>query len=111
MTDGRHAPPALLPTLTEVLAPELESRALAHGAATAARPDGELEAAISAAVLDSLQSRIDLMFELRLREAVAPALARAADTLIHDLRDELAQSLRELVACAVAQEIERRGGF
>jgi hypothetical protein len=65
------------------------------------------EAAIVQSVLVDMQRQVDLMFEYRLREAVAPALARASDALIRDLRGELAEALREIVARAVAQELAR----
>lgn len=62
-------------------------------------------------VLTSLEQRLDGLFEARLREALAPALARAADGLIRDLRPELTQALHDLVHDAVAralQEMPRR---
>jgi hypothetical protein len=43
-----------------------------------------------------------------LREALAPALARAADALITEARRELAQTLRELVDESVTRALERR---
>jgi len=59
-------------------------------------------------VLGAVQQHIDLMFEYRLREAIAPVLARAADQLIKDLREPLAADLRDVVQRAVAQELARR---
>ena len=47
-------------------------------------------------------------FEVRLREALAPVLTRAADTLIREARKELTTTLRDAVARAVAQELARR---
>ncbi|MBU6258932.1 MAG: hypothetical protein KGL18_00010 [Burkholderiales bacterium] len=85
-----HAPPAVVPLLVDVALP---------GA-------GELVAL----VLAELQPRIDLLFEARLREAVAPALARAADALVRDTRDELAATLRALVDEAVQQALRRERG-
>lgn len=65
-------------------------------------------------VLDGLGGQIDLMFDHRMREAVVPALARAADLLIEDLKTELAKTLHEMVSRAVvlelARERERRDG-
>jgi hypothetical protein len=58
-------------------------------------------------VLADLQRQIDLMLEYRLREALAPLLARAADNVIRDARGELASTLRDVVARAVAQEMAR----
>jgi hypothetical protein len=45
---------------------------------------------------------------VRLREALAPVLARAADALIRDARKELTAALRDAVARSVAQELARR---
>jgi len=66
------------------------------------------EARIIDAVIGGLQPRIDLMLEYRLREALAPVLARASDAIVRDARGELAQTLRDVVARAVAQELARR---
>ena len=64
--------------------------------------------AIEEEVLAELAQRIDLMFEYRLREALAPTLARAADLLIREAREEVALTLRDVVSRAVAQQIARR---
>jgi hypothetical protein len=72
---------------------EVEARPAAE-APPAQLPDAE---ALVARVMKELEPRIELMFEARLREALAPALARAADGLIRDARQELAPTLRELV--------------
>lgn len=61
-------------------------------------------------VLAEMNPRIDMLFQSRLREALAPALARAADVLIRDARDEMSASLRELVQDAVARALQRRSG-
>jgi hypothetical protein len=113
-----------MPTLTEVL--ELESPvrhegdgavALAEVAPTSG--DSATAAALEATpdtaslvneVLAELQPRIDMLFESRLREALAPALARAAEGLIRDARGELGSALHELVDDAVKRALQRRGG-
>ena len=59
-------------------------------------------------VLGDLQQRIDLMFEYRLRETLAPVLARVTDAVIREARDELARTLRDVVARAVSQEVSKR---
>ena len=59
-------------------------------------------------MLADLQRQLDLMLEVRLREALAPVLARAADALIRDARKELTAALRDAVARSVAQELARR---
>ena len=63
---------------------------------------------LSAEVLFELEQRIGSVLEGRLREALAPALARAADLLIREARQELAQTLRELVDESVTRALERR---
>ncbi|MEO8525519.1 MAG: hypothetical protein ABI460_12420 [Caldimonas sp.] len=66
------------------------------------------QAELTQNVLADLQRQIDLMLEVRLREALAPVLARAADALIRDARKELTSALRDAVARSVAQELARR---
>jgi hypothetical protein len=61
-------------------------------------------------VLADLQHQIDLMIEVRLREVLTPLLQRTADSLVRDARGELASTLREIVARAVAQEMARHRG-
>lgn len=68
----------------------------------------EMAAALSAEVLFELEQRIGSVLDARLREALAPALARAADALIQDARLELAQTLRALVDESVTRALERR---
>ncbi|GMV76546.1 MAG: hypothetical protein AMXMBFR78_34950 [Rubrivivax sp.] len=119
-----HPAPARLPTLTEVMqegrgvpalrrvseaaAPPVPERAAE--AAAAADPGGTPvdEARIVEAVLSGLQQRVDLMLEYRLREALAPLLARATDAILQEARVELAHTLRDVVARAVGQELARR---
>jgi hypothetical protein len=94
-------PPPSVPVLTEVvpLAPLAPARAAAVD-----------EQALTEQVLQTLQRQIDLMLEYRLREVLAPLLAKAADGLVRDARTELAGTLREVVARAVAQELARQRG-
>ena len=87
--------PVTLPTLTEVV----------DVAAPVLVPPGEDE--LRRAILADIQRQVDLMLEVRLREALAPALARLTDALVRDARGELASSLRDIVARAVAQELSR----
>lgn len=118
-----------VPTLTEVV--ELDSGfpatqvpfdepglGFVDADATADRPAEEQQpvqpaplataTALSAEVLFELEQRIGSVLEARLREALAPALARAADALIQDARQELAQTLRALVDESVTRALERR---
>jgi hypothetical protein len=73
-------------------------------APAAALPDAQ---ALVALVLAELAPRLEVLFEARMREAVAPALARAADLLIREIRPELAATLHDLVAEAVARTLDR----
>jgi hypothetical protein len=100
-TDGRVEPPQALPTLTEVV--ELPSA----GEGAAAEPALD-EAALTARILAAVQQKVDLMLEYRLREALTPSLARAADLVLREAREELAATLRDVVERAVAQEAARR---
>ena len=113
-----------MPTLTEVVELEapLDADALAGGpgahnmpVSAEALPAPALESvpdtdALVSEVLSELQPRIDMLFESRLREALAPALARAAEGLIREARGELGSALRELVDDAVKRALQRRGG-
>ena len=122
-TDG---PPRGVPTLTEVVdwsdravpaqstgsMPPAEEAAgvdrtqvaVASPAPLAALPS---ESELTAQVLAEVQQQLDLMIEYRMREALTPLLARVADNLVRDARHELASTLREIVARAVAQELAR----
>lgn len=102
--DGPVTAPGALPVLTE----ELEAAAgLARPLPGAAEPLLDAHA-IEEEVMAEVAQRIDLMFEYRLREALAPTLARAADLLIREAREEVALTLRDVVSRAVAQQIARR---
>jgi len=83
----------------------------AAGAPSAARPPTGKptpnEAQLTQRVLADLQRQIELMLEVRLREALAPLLARATDTLVRDARKELTAAMRDIVAKAIAKELGR----
>lgn len=112
LTEAEPAPAAVrpvpvnLPVLTEPVTLPPPPQAVATAAAGPA-PDLD-EARIVDAVLQGLHPRIDLMFEYRLRETLTPLLARLADSLVQDVRHDLSQTLRDVVARAVAQELARR---
>jgi hypothetical protein len=110
-----------VPTLTEVVdwrasaappnAPpaSVEETAIADTAAAPAPVEHALptEAELVEQVLAQVQRQVDLMIEYRMREALTPLLARATDNLVRDARNELASTLRDVVARAVAQELTR----
>jgi hypothetical protein len=58
-------------------------------------------------VLADLDKQLDLMFEHRLRESLSPVLARMTDSLVREMRAQLAANLREMVARAVSLELDR----
>ncbi len=123
MSDELSLPVDRLPTLTEVLELGREGASAfpaagilpLHGpAALVGGPVGGLVGGLVGGpvggavdlvgqVLALLEPRVGALLEARLREALAPALARAADGLIRDVRAELAPTLRSLVEEAVAQ--------
>ena len=116
-------PPARVPTLTEVVnlpdaAPSAPPSAYARTEPAPLQPMETVEPATAPArlpdedelvqrVLVDLQRQIELMLEVKLREALAPALTRATDALMREARTELASTLRDVVSRAVAQEIAR----
>jgi hypothetical protein len=126
-------PPRSVPVLTEVVvmptaAPEVVEEYPSFApdpayAATAPAPLGEWpsgsraavapppiavdEAMLTQRVLADLDKQLDLMFEQRLRETLTPVLTRMTDTLVREMRNQLATSLRELVTKAVSLELDR----
>lgn len=66
------------------------------------------EAQIVQRVHADLQRQIDGMLEYRLREAMAPVLARTTELLVRELRQELSKTMKDVVARAVAQEVARQ---
>ena len=115
-------PPRGVPTLTEVVVwpdgaapvPPADESAVVDPAQplVQAPPLAQLpsESELTAQVLAEGQHQLDLMSEYRLREALTPLLARLADNLVRDARQELASTLRDVVTRAVAQELARRRG-
>jgi hypothetical protein len=99
--------PATVPGALPVLTEELEAAAASRAPEPAREPPLDARA-IEDEVMAELSQRIDLMFEYRLRETLAPTLARAADLLIREAREEVALTLRDVVSRAVAQQLARR---
>ena len=131
MSSPRSAPPQRVPTLTEVVdipnvvppdeaapipvgevvrAPVAEADVVPQGASHAFVLPEISEQQLTQRVLADLQRQVDLMLEQRVREAMAPALARLTDALVRDAREQLAVTLRDVVARAVAQELSRHRG-
>lgn len=112
--------PQRVPTLTEVI---IDLPADKTGApATAPRGDAQVapetlmaeammqETRIVSKVIERLQPRIDVLFEHRLREALAPTMARIYSALADEMRKELSRKLREAVEQAVNEELGRHRG-
>ena len=110
------APPAFAATAPSALSPLPPSppppapRAAAPAPVAAPAAPQLSEEAVVQRVLADVQRQLDLVFEYKLRELLTPALARIADSLIRDTRNELATTLREVVTRAVAQELHRHRG-
>ncbi len=112
MSPPRSTPPAHVPVLTDVIEMAASSAASGHEATVAApetaqpRPAVD-EAQLVADVMTELQHRVDAMLEHRLRESLAPLLAKAADDMVDVAKAELATTLREVLSRAVTQEVAR----
>ena len=112
MAEARHVAVDRVPTLTEVL--DIDDEVLLANvrldalSPRQATPPVAAADELSADVLFELEQRIDSLFESRLREALAPALARVADGLIREARQELSAALHGLVEDAVTRALERR---
>lgn len=109
----------VLPTLTEIivdLQAEPEAVAPAPRGEAAVAPDPLVAAAlvqeerIAQKVIEQLQARIDLLFEHRLRDALAASVTRMHAALADEARKELGRALREVVQQAVAEEVRRQRG-
>ena len=119
-------PPQRVPTLTEViknLPAEPDAAASSTPASQPASPplppDAKMvpeallaevwlqESRIASRVIERLQPRIDVLFEHRLREALAPMVDRICAAVADDARKELAHRLREAVQQAVNEELGR----
>jgi hypothetical protein len=111
-------PPQRVPTLTEVIRDLPAEPTAAPQPAAPARdavvaPEALLaevwlqESRIAARVIERLQPRIDVLFEHRLREALAPMVARVYAAVADEARKELAHRLREAVEQAINEELGR----
>ncbi len=68
------------------------------------------DAQLTRQVLEELQRQIDGVLEYRVREVLAPILARATDAVVREARNEISRSVRDLVAQLLAQELQRQRG-
>ncbi len=65
------------------------------------------EAALVARILEDVQRQVDLRIEHQLNAALMPAVEKLTATFASDARQAIAESLRDVVQRAVAQELER----
>lgn len=63
---------------------------------------------LTATILAGLQRQVDAVLEFRVRELLTPILNRATDAVVREAKNELARSLRDLVARSVAEEMRRQ---
>jgi len=140
LSDERANPPQRVPILTEVVQlsqsgsvdipidgpsdePQPGIESTRGGAGPAQSPDlipgpaplaahvpAELEQELVERIWVDVQRQVELMFEYRMREALSPILSRATDAVLRETRQQLASTLREVVAKAVAQELARHRG-
>ncbi len=119
MSADRTMPPQRVPVLTEVVLlsdPEavdipIEPSPPPHVEPAANSPLSEnVEEQLVERVWADLQRQVDLMLEYRLRETLAPILSRATEAVVRESRQQLASTLRDVVARAVAQELARHRG-
>lgn len=96
-----------VPTLTEVVG---EGEGPADAVPAAADPSPSQQQAFEVRVIAEVERRIDAALEARLRDSLAPVMARASDALIREMRSELEGTLREVVADAVAEALARERG-
>jgi len=94
-----------LPVLGEVVSPPPESQPPTTQPQSV--PSAVTEAQLAHRVLSDVQRQIDSMLEFRLKEAMAPLLARHTEAIARDLRDELNRTLKDVVARSVAQELAK----
>ncbi len=121
---NRSVPPERVPTLTEVLdqpthdvlpgttlepaGPQGSAQPVVpqEPADSAAAPNAD-EAEIAREVVAELQAHIDRVLEARLRAALGPILLQATEQVLVQTRRELASTLHDGMARAVARQVSR----
>jgi hypothetical protein len=92
-----RTPPKFVPTLTEVV----------HSGPAPLSPTPSVS---QEQLAQRVMQRVDLVLDRRLREAVATVVLEQTDLLTPMLRERLEAVVREVVAAAVADEMNARGG-
>jgi hypothetical protein len=93
-----RTPPRYVPTLTEVVQSGLAPLAPATPAVSADQ------------LAQRVLQRVDLSLERRLREEIATVVLEQTAALVPLLRERLEAVVREVVAEALADEMQARGG-
>ncbi len=123
---------ANIPTLTEIIPPPAAGVVTAESdltaKAAAATPNvekasaetsvytltkyerSELEDVLNERVLRQVQGRIDFVLEHRVRDSLADALQTSIEALTSEIKRGLHQTLAEVIARAIAQELARLQG-
>jgi len=98
-----------LPVLGEVVStpPEPQAQPLPPTPPQQSVAPAVTEAQLAHRVLSDVQRQVDSMLEYRLKEAMAPVLARHTEAIARDLRDELNRTLKDVIARSVAQELAK----
>jgi hypothetical protein len=93
-------PPRFVPTLTDVVP--------ASGHADQAKIAQPNESRLEDQIVHRVMQRVDLVLDLRLREAVAQVILTHTQSLGPRLREEIELVVRESVIQAVAQELPQQ---
>lgn len=111
MKSGSRIPPRYVPTLTEVVTQQPDESLASQDAdlpAPATEPGTTQQAELIRRVLVGLHRRLDTELEPRLSAALEPVFAEVTAALLRETRSQVAETLREMVTQAVAQELARR---
>lgn len=95
---ANRPPPRFVPTLTEVV----------HSGPVPLAP---APAAGHEQLAHRVLTRVDLALERRLREEIATVVLEQTNALVPLLRERLESVVREVVADAIADEMQARGGL
>jgi hypothetical protein len=89
-----RTPPRFVPTLTEVVKPSSEGRAVAPS-----------DTATQELIIQRVMTRVDMTLERRLREAIAATVLEQTRSIAPMLRSEIEAVVRETVEEAFAEEL------
>jgi hypothetical protein len=96
-----RTPPRFVPTLTEVVQ---------HSGPVPLAPLAPVAPVSQEQIAQKVMQRVDLVLDRRLREAIATVVLEQTERLTPVLRERLEALVREVVAQAVAEEMQGRGG-